>query len=187
MFANQRDNCVVGDMAGNDINKTFITNNYSGGSPLAHLYERLRQDEGGNQLAVEMYGKLQHFCSVSTDGDVRGLEEKLSASERKDLIRRAERLKEQAAKLIMKWQTSGTAQEILAMILSKLYTAFTLNVTPAVEKGEPREVVDQLIYKEVIQATEAILGENALTLYDDDILGLLFFLGGNCHIRWDKC
>lgn len=177
-------------MAGNDVNKTVnITHNYNGSSatPLARLYERLRQDGGGNQMAAEMYGKLQHFCSVSTDGDVRGLEEKLTASERKDRIRSAERLKEQAAKLIMKWQTSGTAQEIFAMILSKLYTAFTLNVTPVVEKGAPRDVVDQLIYKEVIQAAEAFLGDNDLNLHDDDLLGLLYFLGGNCHIRWDKC
>lgn len=185
MFSSQR-----GNTAGRDIvsAKTVEINNNHFDRPtaLARLYERFRSDKDKNELQAEMYEKLQHFCNVDTDGDIRGLAEKLTASEREDLIRYAERLKEQAAKLVMRWQTSGTAQDILAMIMGKMHTAFTLNVTPAIQKNSPREDVDRLMYDRVIQLVEDMLGDNDLMLSADDLLGLLFFLAGNCHIRWDK-
>ncbi len=185
MFSNQR-----GNTAGRDVisaEKVEINNNQiSKPTVLTRLYERFRSDRDKNELQAEMYEKLQHFCNVDAGGDVRGLAEKLTASQREDLIRQAERLKEQAAKIIMRWQTSGTAQDILAMILGKMHTAFTLNVNPAIQRNAPREDVDQLTYDRVIQHIEDMLGDNDLMISPDDLLGLLFFLAGNCHIRWDK-
>lgn len=184
MFSSQR-----GNTAGRDVisAETVEINNYSGKpTALARLYERFRSDKDKNELQAEMYEKLQHFCNVDASGDVRGLAEKLSDAQREDLIRDAERLKEQAAKLVMRWQTSGTAQDILAMILGKMHTSFTLNVRPAIQQNAPRANVDQLTYDRVIQHVEDMLGDNDLMLSTDDLLGLLYFLAGNCHIRWDK-
>jgi hypothetical protein len=44
-----------------------------------------------------------------------------------------------------------------------------------------------LISEKVLAPTNAMLGENDLQITSIDVLGLLYFLGGNCHIRWDKC
>lgn len=185
MFSSQRGNTAGRDLISAETVEIH-NNQFSKPTALTRLYERFRSDKDKNELQAEMYEKLQHFCNVDTDGDVRSLEEKLTASQREDLIRYAERLKEQAAKLVMRWQTSGTAQDILAMILGKMHTAFTLNVRPAIQKEAPREDVDQLTYDRVIQHIEDMLGDNDLMLSTDDLMGLLFFLAGNCHIRWDK-
>jgi hypothetical protein len=118
---------------------------------------------------------------------VRGLENKLSASGRGDLVAEASELKQRAAKLIMRWQTSPVTQDIITHVLAKIHQAFIFYVRPAVEAGASRREVDQLIADKVIEPTSSMLGDNDLGITMIDIAGLLFYLGGNCHVRWDKC
>ena len=106
---------------------------------------------------------------------------------RGDLIEDASLWKEKASMLIMKWQTSPVAQDILTHILAKLHTEFMLNARPAIQAGKTRSEVDEIVSAKVIQPTHAMLGDNDLGLTYLDLMGLLFYLGGNCHIRWDKC
>ncbi|XGA84108.1 hypothetical protein OEG92_03960 [Polaribacter sejongensis] len=43
-------------------------------------------------------------------------------------------------------------------------------------------MINELVIKEV----ENILSErNILNIYSDDILAMIYFLTGNCHINWD--
>jgi hypothetical protein len=88
---------------------------------------------------------------------------------------------------VMKWQTSGVAQDILTHILGKMHAEFLLHITPAIQNGASRQEVDVLISEKVMRPIEVMLGDNDLGLTTADLLGFLFFLGGNCHIRWDKC
>lgn len=184
MFTSQSHNYAGGDVIAGD---KIVTHVHNKPSPLALLYEKLRDANASNPEAAKISEQLQHYCNSSTDGDIRGLQEKLIQADRKDLIFLASRLKEAAAKTIMKWQTSGIAQDILTHILSNIYTEFLLHVTPAIQAGASRIEVDALISERVIKPTTEILGENHLGLTTTDILALLFFLGGNCHIRWDSC
>jgi hypothetical protein len=89
--------------------------------------------------------------------------------------------------MVMRLQTSPIAQDIITLVLSKIYTDFLMHVTPAVEAGASREIVDALVSEKVVNPAMSMLGQNDMMLTDADILGLIFFLGGNCHIRWDKC
>lgn len=182
----QNKNVAHGDIVGGSQTKT-VNNFLSPGSPLAHLYEKLRAANDGQPYISEISEQLQHYCTAVTDGDVRGLHDKLSAAGRNDLIRLAAELKQTATKTLMKWQTSGIAQDILTHILAKLYMEFVLQVSPAVQAGASRQDVDALISEKVVNSTFAMLGDNDLNLTAADLLGLLFFLGGNCHIRWDPC
>ncbi|WP_366945611.1 ABC-three component system protein [Polaromonas sp.] len=156
-------------------------------TPLTRLYEIFRDANAAAPYTAQISDMLQHYCATTTGSDVRGLEEKLNASNRQDLLADASMWKEQASKMIMKWQTSPVAQDILTHILTRLHAEFTLNVRPAVEAGKTREEVDELISSKVLQPAHVMLGDNDLGLSYIDLLGLLFFLGGNCHIRWDKC
>ena len=99
----------------------------------------------------------------------------------------ASRLKEAAAKTIMKWQTSGVAQDILTLVLAQMFTNFFQHATPAIQEGASRSAVDAIIGDKVLAPASAMLGDNDLMLSQQDLLGLLYFLGGNCHIRWDAC
>lgn len=189
MFTSQSKNAVQnGDLVGGNKVTTVINIPLSRGvsEELAKLYEKLKADGIGDSSGGGFSGKLEHYMSALTEGDVRGLEAKLHESGREDLLHTALTLKEHTFKSIMKYQTSRTAQRVFTIILSDLYSRFVLTVTPVIQQGADRVVVDQCV-NTIIQATSDMLGENILEFDAMDLLGLLYYLGGNCHIRWDKC
>jgi hypothetical protein len=169
-------------------------NKFEGGSfnfiqptSLSRLYQILRDAEKAAPYTAQIAETLQHYCASTTTADVRGLDDKLSSSGRADLLQEASAWKERASKLIMRWQTSPVTQDIITHILAKIHTEFMLSVRPAIQAGKSREEVDELISSKVIGPTNEMLGDNDLGLTYIDLVGLLFFLGGNCHVRWDKC
>ncbi|WP_083272565.1 ABC-three component system protein [Pseudomonas sp. ENNP23] len=186
MFTSQSGNIVQGDNAARDIFKT--TNNYYS-SPtleeLALLYAKLKIDGIGEPSNNSFSQKLAHYMSIPTDGDVRGLEAKLRDSGRLDMLHFAMREKESAVKMLMKYQSSRSAQRIFTILLDELHTIYVLTVTPVIESNGERHAVDAKI-NEALQTIKSMLGENFLEFTVKDLLGLLFFLAGNCHIRWDK-
>ena len=188
MVVSQKGNTLLqGDAVARDQYKSTYYQSSAPPSPLAPLYERLRAERNDIPILAKISEQLQHYCTATTDGDVRGLKEKLQASDRKDLLILATQLKQSATKHLMKYQTSGVAQDILTHILAKLYLEFVMQVTPAIQAGAERREVDSLTSEKVVNVTFAMLGDNDLNLTSADLLGFLFYLGGNCHIRWDKC
>ncbi|CAN7212849.1 ABC-three component system protein [Variovorax paradoxus] len=155
-------------------------------TPLSRLYQILRDDDKSGNYTAQIADQLLHYCATKS-ADVRGLESKLKAGFREDLIFEAVELKERAAKLIMRWQTSPVTQDIITHVLAKIHGEFMLAVRPAIEACESRQQVDELIRTKVVSPTCEMLGDNDLGITMIDVVGLLFYLGGNCHIRWDKC
>ncbi|RZT04433.1 hypothetical protein SAMN05216319_3784 [Duganella sp. CF402] len=188
-MSEQNDNVVTGDLVGG--NKTENNFNFSsplalGNSELTRLYIKLRQDDPDKDTAGGFCEQLQHYMTSTTDGDVRGLEAKLQESGRLDQLSVAKAMKESAFKAIMRRQTSSTAQRIFTIVLDELHTNFMLTATPMIQIEAGRAAIDQAILK-VINDTKSILGENLLEITAKDLFSLIYFLGGNCHIRWDKC
>lgn len=185
MSVTQSSNTVGRDIVGgNKYEKNIIL---APPTSLSRLYDILREADNATPYTAKIADTLQHYCATTTSADVRGLSEKLTDGGRIDLIDDAKFWKEKAAKLIMKWQTSPVAQDIITHILAKLHTEFMLNVRPAIQANKSREDVDEIVSSRVIQPTHLMLGDNDLGLTYLDLMGFLFFLGGNCHIRWDKC
>lgn len=176
----------VGNKADGDIvagsKNVFITQPTS----LSRLYQILRDAEQASSHKSNIAELLQHFCA-STSTDVRGLEAKLTESGRIDLLSEAMLWKQRASMLIMQWQTSPVTHDIITHILSRIHTEFTLHVKPLIEEGRTRSEIDQVISEKVLTPTDAMLGDNDLQITFVDLLGMLYYLGGNCHIRWDKC
>ncbi|CUY37404.1 MULTISPECIES: ABC-three component system protein [Serratia] len=152
---------------------------------LLSLYEKLKRDGCGDK-STDFCEELNHYLSAQTEIDVRGLDAKLSESNRLDLLLLAKQMKQRATKAIMRRQTSKTAQRIFVIILDQIHFDFIMKVTPLIQDDKERGVVDEEI-RLIINELYSSLGENLLELTAKDLLGLLFFLGGNCHIRWDKC
>jgi hypothetical protein len=173
-------------ISGNKSETTFNLINAGSIDELTLLYEKLKKNGVGDPSGGSFCEQLEHYLAVKTDGDVRGLEAKLNESGRSDQLSFATSLKERAAKAVMRHQTSRTAQRIYTIILDELHTNFTLIVSPAIQEDAGRRDVDQCI-QQVLQTTKSMLGENVLEITVKDLLALLYFLGGNCHIRWDKC
>jgi hypothetical protein len=186
MFTNkQTDNTVYGGLAGRD----NITNNIISGpvSPLGTLNKKFKNEAVGENHDSEFIETLQHYMQRAVDPDVRGLAAKLIEGQRDDLVHWAEQLKEKMFMRIMRFQTSPAAQDIFAYVMADLHTRFQLEVRPYIQKNADRTVIDSLVQERVIQPVLTSLEDNVLTLSAADLLGLIFYMCGNCHIRWDKC
>ena len=182
----QSHNTAGGDIVANKSETTFNVISAASIDELSMLYAKLKENGVGDISGGTFCEQLEHYLAAKTDGDVRGLEAKLVESGRADQLALAKELKERAAKAIMRHQTSRTAQRIYTIVLDELHTNFTLSVTPVIQDGAGRREVDQCI-QYILQNTRTMLGENVLEITVKDLFALLYFLGGNCHIRWDKC
>src|SRR5690606_3591979 len=104
---------------------------------------------------------------------------------REYLVEQAIEAKERAAKRIVRFQTSRTAQEIFAYVLGDIHTKFALHISPLIASGADRERVEAEIESKVIGPITAAMEPSALGLNSSQIFAFLFYLGRNCHIQWD--
>lgn len=170
-------------MAGGDINKTIIVptdNTY-----LGDLYKRLQAEIDGNAQVRELIENLEHYTS-RIPGDTIGLEAKLTGGQRTDLLNFATRTKELFSKKLLKYQFFESAQKIYLFLLAQVYTRYHNNVYPLIQSNQPPATVNQAIQSQIIDPIEKMLGKNMLDLCSDEINGILYFLTGNCHIKWTK-
>lgn len=184
-MAAQIGNRADGDIAGGDINKVVVTPPKP--TVMTRLIMKWRDEQARDARISHVIEHLQHFFDRATKEQVSGIEEKLAAGQRTGQIHRALMQKERAAKLIAKLQGSEAAQEMLAQIMAKLEVSFTYAVSPLINRGASQADVDRTLLTEVIEPTFAFLEDNPLNLSQQDVDGLIYFLTGNCHLRWEPC
>lgn len=177
----------IANRAGRDIAGRDIIYGAHQRTPMTTLIEQFRAEAESDQQLSCLIEKLEHYFSNSTSADIRSLQEKLTSAGREDLLRDALAKKETAYKLIMRNQGSKSAQLIFAYVLAEIVVNFEQAVRPLVQEGAARSVVDRAILDHVITPACRVLEDNPLMLDKLDIQGFLYFLGGNCHIRWDQC
>ena len=175
-------NDVTGDMAGRDIIKTVIP----ALTGMGRLINEFGAESGQREKLTKLIGQLEHYYDSRANEDVRGLEEKLSAADRKDLLSSARKSKQYASQFVMKHQSSLAAQKIISHLLAKLLSDFNHVVVPLIQSGASRPAVDSAI-KSVMDDGWAFLESNPLEIDHRLLEGFLYFLGGNCHLRWDPC
>lgn len=187
MFAGQRQE---GNVAGGSIAGGNIVTNNTFAAPLPatqiqRLYESLKNEVQQSGTALEIIEQLQHFMGKPPSQATRTLAEKLQATGRADLTETAEIAKERAAKKIMRYQTSAVAQEIFAYVLGELHNKYLLHVRPLIAAGANRSAVDSAMEEKVISPVANAMEPSSLGLTPDLVVAMLFYLAGNCHVRWD--
>ncbi|WP_343584006.1 ABC-three component system protein [Herbaspirillum sp.] len=180
------DNTVSGDLAARDIYKTtYINANTT--TAMTKLVEQYMAETLADKTLTDWTEKLEHFMSNEVNPDVRSLEEKLTVAGRSDLITSALKRKQAAYKAIMRQQGSRSAQTIYTFLMADIVVNFEQSVLPLVQASAPRNVVDTAMLEKVITPAVALLEQNPLMLDKMDIQSLVYFLAGNCYIRWDAC
>lgn len=148
---------------------------------LIEMYKNeLSKDSAFNQFI----DSLQHYINKMPGDKVKNLKDKLKISGREDKIEEAESLKELFAKKLMKNRFSESAQHILSYILGRAYFLFQQNIRPMIENNKSNGEVDHAIYKEVIEVIFEELDENVLLMNYQEIIGVVYYLAGNCHVKW---
>lgn len=156
-------------------------------TPMTALIAQFHEECANDPVLNVFIEQLQHYLSNETVSDVRGLEDKLIASNREDQIEDAILKKHNAAKFILKNQSSKATQNIMAHILADMAVNFDYAVKPLVQSGESRQVIDSAILEKVIGPCYQSLESNPLGFHKGHIQEFLYFLAGNCHVRWDAC
>ena len=119
-----------------------------------------------------------------------GLEQKLrDGGFSENAIEKARRLKQYFAKKSTKFQYYESAQRIDSYLFAKVCSGFDAYVMPLIEQQTPLTDIRQCVYERVILHIMHELNDNGaedacLCYNEEDILGMLYYLTGNCHINW---
>jgi hypothetical protein len=179
------------DVAAGDIRHETTIYNYASRSAawanklvalgLKYLEER-EQNLGGFRPLID---KLEHYSNPAEDEvEIIGLEKKLVLGGYSSLYGFAVKTKEMFVKHLARHQFSEAAQKMHAILLVETYACFQQHVYPSIAAGVPMPQVMHIVEEHVYAYLEEKLGDNVLDLYKDEICGMLFFLTGNCHIKW---
>jgi hypothetical protein len=175
-----------GDVVGG--NKTAYTYIFSGPvSPLTHLSLEYENEliKCSSEIGACLPA-LQHYMRGIDSDQVQGLDEKLRDAARDEQVIEASRQKEIFAKHLHKHATSRAAQKIFLYLLGELLNKFKIYIVPKINAGMTNLEIDRAVYEEVFSPTLQSLDKNVLDLFHDEIWGMIYYLTGNCHIKWSR-
>lgn len=179
---------VHGDVAGRDMIST-INNEYvfSGkkGDYMKSLLHKFKTGSASSEQMQDFIEDLDYYNNKRVD-DVVGLEAKLEAGNRKHFLWVAANFKDRFHKLMYKYQFSEAAQKILLHLLAEVESRFLTEVYPMICNNEPEEKINMIITERLVGPVKDELDENLLGITANHIHGMVYFLTGNCHIKWAK-
>lgn len=151
---------------------------------LVQLYWAEKNKPGDNEFKGYIR-KLEKYIT-NIDGPEQNLEIKLNDAGYSCDVDWALSLKEEYAKLLRENAFSQATQHIHAYLLAWTIVLFNQFVLESIRAGNSHELVKQAMVEKVIVSVENALGgeNNVLELYSDDITGMIYYLTGNCHIKW---
>ncbi|MET4142622.1 ABC-three component system protein [Pedobacter sp. UYP1] len=181
------DNEVGGDIAGRDIDKSSHLH-LSGQkfSQMKTLLNKLKEEQVGSKQLTEFIDDLDYFNTPKQNETVIGLDNKLIAGNRTNLIEYAKDVKDRYHRKLYKHQFSEAAQKINLHLLALVQSYYMNEVYPLICENKESTVINALISERIVQPLLSELEDNTLGFSAQDINGMLYFLTGNCHIKWTK-
>lgn len=180
----QTGNIVNGDLAGGNINKSIYMPESSVSAELGRLTEKFKKELENNIQFNEVIEKLEHYITPIANDEIIGLEAKLKEGKRSTHLPFASSTKERYVKKLAKHQFYEAAQEIHSYLLAEVYTRYYNQIHPQITNGAQESEINDLIQSKIINPILGLFNENILHIYADDINGMLYYLTGNCHIKW---
>ena len=153
-------------------------------SPMTKYCMEYIEEKEYDQEFKELIPELQHYMKSVDVKAVIGLEEKLKMAGKLDEMESAARQKELVAKRLNRHSTSRAAQKIYTYVLGEILSRFNAHIKPLISKEEPDDVIGAAVFEYVLKPTMHALEHNVLDLFWEDMWGLVYYLTGNCHIKW---
>lgn len=189
----QKDNTVTGgDLVGGDkISGDKILGdkvvNEARKTRLAVLFEKLNREFNADKKVDRIIHDLERYIS---ERDTIGLEQKLINAELGHLFDRASWLKQEYNKKLTRFQFFEPAQEIHALILGIILEKFHNLIYPLIREncteGEILSAVSDKIINPILNMIERDGCQDVMGITSTEIHGMIYFLTGICHIKWDK-
>lgn len=128
---------------------------------------------------------LQYYLNKYDHDGIVGLKGKLEASNRSESYSRALLKKEAFAKLLEKWRSFPSAQEIIAYFLARLDSCFETHIEPLLGKATNEEI-DQAIEINLVLPVLEEMGTGPFMLNSLHVNGMIYWLAEQCYIRWHQ-
>lgn len=142
--------------------------------------------ENGNSSIGDFIDKLLHYTNRILDDSLDLKEKLILGGYSESYYKKAYALKERYAMNFSENELSVSAQKIHAYILAEVSYRFFLHINSFIEEGYSKPEIAELINIKVVEPIESILSQkNVLNLYKEDIMCMIYFLTGNCHINWN--
>lgn len=182
----QRDITANGDVALGDIDKSQTTIYNIRKTRLGGLIEQLRDQIGNDPEAAEFVESLISWMKPKRTELKRDLAEKLDACGKGYLLGDALEAKELFAKQLRRTAFNPALQEIYAYMLGQVQTTFNCNIKPQISGANKPGLIEACIADLVDDLTSQIAdAPPELGIGHPEVIGMLYFLTGNCHIDWD--
>ena len=153
---------------------------------LAALVARLKAEVEADQNLREFIEDLAYYTGPVDPASRPDLATKLRKAHRDGEITQALKLKEVFWKRLDRNQFSRAAQEIYAYLLGHIHHRFKLRVVPMIQGNASKAEIDAAVTRDVIEAVWQEIDENPLTINIQQIRGMLFYLTGNCWVKWHQ-
>jgi uncharacterized membrane protein YheB (UPF0754 family) len=154
---------------------------------LACLFEKLNGEFDNSE---EISGWIDDLNRYIIPRDVIGFEQKMTDGNREDLIEDALWLKEEYYKKLSKYQLYQSAQKIQAQLLASILEKFRNNITPLIRDNADNITISNAISTQIVNPIMVLLEQegvedNLLGFSATDIEGMIYYLTGRCHIKWN--
>jgi hypothetical protein len=174
---------VVG---GDDLSSTQHYHNYSRPTKLSSLFDRLNQEYNADNRIDDINHDLKRYM---LERDVVGLEQKLIDGNIEHLYEDAMWLKEEYSKKLTKFVFFEPAQQIHAYLLAIIIEKFRNLIYPLLREGKLESEIMKVVSEHINTPLLNIIREEGcndiMGLTATDVDGMVFFLTGRCHIKWN--
>lgn len=191
-------NKVGGHMGGRDVYANAGDVNIYNAAPDLHhapnstnvfrkLFSKLEKEAAEDKVLSAYIRQLEVYTRKVENEDVIGLEAKLVLANRERQVHLAKALKENVYGEIKANQFSPAYQLIVATLMARIHERFNSQVRHLIDAGVDASLVDRAISENIIVPIANELDDcpQFEDVSIDYVRGMIYFLTGNCHIRWD--
>jgi hypothetical protein len=172
-------------VAGGDINYNYIPQQNETMKALIAAYRKEQSEDATfNSIIEELDFYLKPVKSEVTQ--IIGVEKKLKDGQYDHLVDFALAAKDIFVKKVERHRLSKTVQKIFVYILGDIWRLYNLQIYPFILSNVDQKEIMKKINEEIIDKISQKLEDNVLDIFNDCILGMIYFLTGNCHIKWSK-
>lgn len=145
------------------------------------LQERIANDPPAGKFIED----LSDFMKPRPSREIVGLKKKLEAGNRKEEIDEAEYLKLKFSKKLVADELSESVQMVYAHVLAYINSSYALVVYPMIRENLDHSTVNNKIYDEIVAPIYRDIALAEIGITTEHIRGMLYYLTGNCHIKWN--
>jgi len=171
-------------LAGRDINNFYPQHD----AKMKALMEEYKQEQINNIEFNQVIKELDYYLNPlnSEVQNIVGLEKKLKDGQFDEYLEYAMTVKDTFYRKVEQYRLSKAAQNIFLYIMADVLTIFHQKIYPLICNNTSHDIIMNKIDDEIIKVLSQKLGENVLNIFSDSITGIIYYLTGNCHIKWSK-